>query len=240
MSASIIIVSLLTLHGGDLKPVTDWAGVDTAVLAGFREKTLYTDESSLIGVWATSPVTFRTPEASNEEVLQVLSGSAEISGDDGRVLKVRPGDWVWMPGGTRFTWKYAGNFREAYVYNLRGLSDSAKTPASAAPTTPVVIAHTRVAGGEPTSKNEALLSNVPKIDSTLRVTFPTLSRGAALPKDSNVRTVFVISGTVTIDGIEHGTGSLFVIPASASAEVKASGKAELLEVETVASTAAAR
>jgi uncharacterized cupin superfamily protein len=227
MSSSIVVVSLLTLSGGDLKPVGEWPGVDPVILSGFRAKVVYEDASSRIGVWATRPATFRAPESTNEEVLQVLSGEAEITSENGKVLKVVAGDWVWVPGGSRFSWRYMEDFQEAYVYRDEGNPVRVRIEA---PHDPTVLAHTTTAGSKSEKPNEQ--RTIPKIESTLRVTAPVLAPGAALPENSHVRTIFVINGRVTADGADQRPGSLFVIPASSKAQVKVPVKTQLLEVET--------
>ena len=71
----------------------------------------------VIGVWEMTPGAMRDVE--NDEVLTVLSGSANIKFSDGSTLSLAPGDVARLYAGQQTEWTVSETLRKVYVSVIR-------------------------------------------------------------------------------------------------------------------------
>ncbi|MEY4313368.1 MAG: hypothetical protein RLZZ319_877, partial [Actinomycetota bacterium] len=71
-----------------------------------------------VGVWECTAGTFTAFRDGYDEVAQILSGTATITGDDGTTFEVGPGSTLVQPDGWRGTWTIHETIRKSYVIRV--------------------------------------------------------------------------------------------------------------------------
>jgi len=82
-------------------------GRDTTVFAS-------ADGAFTCGLWEREPDTW-TFERPHDEVAYILEGSADIETDDGRMLRIGPGDVLVTPNGSKGTWRVHETLTKFYA-----------------------------------------------------------------------------------------------------------------------------
>ena len=67
------------------------------------------------GYWECDPGTFTATRNGYDEVAQIISGSATVTGDDGVVLELVAGSTIVTPAGWSGTWQVHETMRKLYV-----------------------------------------------------------------------------------------------------------------------------
>ncbi|MSZ22311.1 MAG: DUF861 domain-containing protein, partial [Actinobacteria bacterium] len=67
------------------------------------------------GIWECSPGTFIVHRDGYDEIAQILSGSATITGEDGTVVELKVDSTIVTPEGWRGTWVVHEPIRKMFV-----------------------------------------------------------------------------------------------------------------------------
>ena len=73
------------------------------------------DGSFETGYWECDPGTFTATRDGYDEVAQIISGSATVTGDDGLVVELVAGSTIVTPAGWSGTWLVHETMRKLYV-----------------------------------------------------------------------------------------------------------------------------
>ncbi len=73
------------------------------------------DEAIETGIWECSPGTFIVHRDGYDEIAQILSGSATITGEDGTVVELKVDSTIVTPEGWRGTWVVHEPIRKMFV-----------------------------------------------------------------------------------------------------------------------------
>lgn len=73
-----------------------------------------------VGVWECTAGTFTAFRDGYDEVAQILSGTATVTGDDGTSVEIGPGSTLIQPHGWRGTWTVHTAIRKSYVIHVTG------------------------------------------------------------------------------------------------------------------------
>ncbi len=97
-----------------------------AIPSGGREREVFTssDGTFTCGVWEREPDTwsFARPY---DEVAYILEGDADVETDDGRALRVGPGDILVTPNGSKGTWRIRETIAKFYaIYSGAPIDDT--------------------------------------------------------------------------------------------------------------------
>jgi uncharacterized cupin superfamily protein len=83
-----------------------------------------TDGAFTCGLWEREPDTWSF-ERPYDEVAYILSGSADVETDDGRVLRLGPGDVFVTPKGSKGTWRIHETIAKFFtIYSGGGIGDT--------------------------------------------------------------------------------------------------------------------
>ncbi len=87
-----------------------------AIGSGGREREIFTspDGAFTCGVWEREPDTWSF-ERPYDEVAYILEGDADIETDDGRKLRLGPGDILVTPNGSKGTWQIRETLAKVYA-----------------------------------------------------------------------------------------------------------------------------
>lgn len=97
---------MTVVHGGTREGWTELVDPPGEIPSAGREITAYTsaDGAFTCGFWEREPDTW-TFERPYDEVAFIVSGTADVETDDGRVLALGPGDVLVTPIGSKGTWR---------------------------------------------------------------------------------------------------------------------------------------
>lgn len=101
--------------------LTPSAPPDTSVLIGpepqCRTQNLFEDSVSTlrIGVWDSTPYQRSARPHKVHELMHVIEGEVTLTGDNGAIVQVRPGDTAFVPQGTPCAWKSTVYVRKYYA-----------------------------------------------------------------------------------------------------------------------------
>lgn len=73
------------------------------------------DDRVSAGVWECTPGTFRATREGFHEICTILAGSATITEEGGRPIRIGPGDLLVTPAGWRGTWEVHETLRKSWV-----------------------------------------------------------------------------------------------------------------------------
>jgi uncharacterized cupin superfamily protein len=108
----------ITVLGGSKVPVPEAVAKPNSI-DGQMESVLMAwispDEAIETGIWECSPGTFIVHRDGYDEIAQILSGSATITGEDGTVVELKVDDTIVTPEGWRGTWVVHEPIRKMFV-----------------------------------------------------------------------------------------------------------------------------
>jgi uncharacterized cupin superfamily protein len=108
----------ITVLGGSKIPVPPAAPKPNSI-DGQMESVLMAwvspDEAIETGIWECSPGTFIVHRDGYDEIAQILSGSATITGEDGTVVELKVDSTIVTPEGWRGTWVVHEPIRKMFV-----------------------------------------------------------------------------------------------------------------------------
>jgi uncharacterized cupin superfamily protein len=108
----------ITVLGGSKVPVPEAVAKPNSI-DGQMESVLMAwispDEAIETGIWECSPGTFIVHRDGYDEIAQILSGSATITGEDGTVVELKVDSTIVTPEGWRGTWVVHEPIRKMFV-----------------------------------------------------------------------------------------------------------------------------
>jgi uncharacterized cupin superfamily protein len=108
----------ITVLGGSKVPVPEAVAKPNSI-DGQMESVLFAwispDEAVETGIWECSPGTFIVHRDGYDEIAQILSGSATITGEDGTVVELKVDSTIVTPEGWRGTWVVHEPIRKMFV-----------------------------------------------------------------------------------------------------------------------------
>ena len=117
MAKSIVKGGVRQIHGPDAS-LDPWPIPKDQILSGnpvAKGTVLWQsdDKRLLNGIWECAPGSF-TWEYTWDETIYVTEGELTITDDSGATTKVKAGDLIYVPTGTKSTWKITKHVRKAY------------------------------------------------------------------------------------------------------------------------------
>jgi uncharacterized cupin superfamily protein len=84
---------------------------------GRRSRTLWrsADETIEMGVWEVDAGRYQANFGASGELIRIISGAVNCTGDDGSRFSLRPGDWMTIPRGWTGEWVMPSPLRKVYV-----------------------------------------------------------------------------------------------------------------------------
>jgi uncharacterized protein len=84
---------------------------------GKRSRTLWRSADGTIemGIWEIDAGRFHARFHGNGELIRIVAGKADCTGDDGSSFSLRPGDWMTIPRGWTGEWVMPSPLRKVYV-----------------------------------------------------------------------------------------------------------------------------
>ena len=108
----------ITVLSGSTIPVPEAVAKPNSI-DGQMESVLFAwispDEAVETGIWECSPGTFIVHRDGYDEIAQILSGSATITGEDGTVVELKVDSTIVTPEGWRGTWVVHEPIRKMFV-----------------------------------------------------------------------------------------------------------------------------
>jgi uncharacterized cupin superfamily protein len=84
---------------------------------GKRSRTLWRSDDGTIemGIWEIDAGRFHARFHGNGELIRIVAGEVDCTGDDGSRFSLRPGDWMTIPRGWTGEWVMPSPLRKVYV-----------------------------------------------------------------------------------------------------------------------------
>jgi uncharacterized cupin superfamily protein len=84
---------------------------------GKRSRTLWLSGDGTIemGVWEIDAGRYHARFQGNGELVRIVSGEVDCTGDDGSRFSLHPGDWMTIPRGSTGEWVMSSPLRKVYV-----------------------------------------------------------------------------------------------------------------------------
>lgn len=76
---------------------------------------LWSSATTDVGIWECEPGRFTADRSASTEICQVLTGTAQVTGEDGTTAELGPGSLLVLPRGWRGTWTIHETLRKTYV-----------------------------------------------------------------------------------------------------------------------------
>lgn len=76
---------------------------------------MWSSPTAHVGVWECEPGEFTADRSDAAEICHIISGSAEVKGEDGTSADIEPGSLLILPQGWRGTWTVRETVRKSFI-----------------------------------------------------------------------------------------------------------------------------